>query len=251
MLILCLLEPSRDNTEAFIMVKLSLLVATAAALFSLAVANASPKVFGLDFKKEIIRDTASNARRLIRRAKTVQAGITNEQILYLINITIGDPPQEFGLQLDTGSSDLWVPAVESNICRLEGAEGACSLGAYDSRASSTFDSLGRQEPFQIAYQDNSKISGIYFTDTVNVGNQSIQKLQMGLAETADRDVGIMGIGFETGESVQSNSDLYPNVINKLKDQGSITTLAYSLWLNNDQGQSLGELGQAGADDVQI
>lgn len=233
------------------MAKLSLLVATAAALFSLAVADASPKVFALDFKKEIVRDSASNARRLIRRAKTVEAGITNEQILYLINITIGDPPQDFSLQLDTGSSDTWVPAVESDICRLGGAA-ACSLGAYDSGSSNSFDDLGGQESFQIAYQDNSQISGIYFTDTVNVGgNQSIQKLQMGLAERADRDVGIMGIGFETGESVRSSSDQYPNIINRLKDQGSITTLAYSLWLNNDQGQSLSGLGQAGADDVQV
>lgn len=168
------------------MSKASLLVATAAALFSLAVAHASPKVLALDFKKEI-RDIPLNPGRLIRRAKTLEAGITNEQILYLINITIGTPPQDFSLQLDTGSSDLWVPSARADICAQPGPEGpSCSVGAFDDTQSDTFNSLHGQVPFQISYQDNSQISGIYFEDTVNIGGQSIKKLQMGLALKADR-----------------------------------------------------------------
>lgn len=232
------------------MSKAYLLVATAAALFSLAVADASPKVVALDFRKEIRRDTPLNAERLIRRAKAVDAALTNEQSLYLINITIGDPPQEFSLQLDTGSSDLWVPSIKSEICVRYRAEGACATGAYDSSKSSSFVLLPSEEQFQISYLDNSQISGSYFTDTVSIGKQSIDKLQMGLADDADRDLGIMGIGFQSGESVQSPSDRYPNIVNKLKDQGLIATLAYSLWLNNDQGLLLGGLGKARADDLQ-
>ena len=234
------------------MSKASLLVATAAALFSLAVAHASPKVLALDFKKEIRRDIPLNPERLIRRAKTLEAGITNEQILYLINITIGNPPQDFGLQLDTGSSDLWVPSARADVCAQSGPEDpSCPVGAFDETQSDTFNSLQGEVPFQISYQDNSAISGIYFKDTVNIGGQSIEKLQMGLALNADRGVGIMGIGFKSGESVASPSDQYPNIINSLKSQGHITTLAYSLWLNNDQGQSFGELGKPRADDEQV
>jgi hypothetical protein len=51
-------------------------------------------------------------------------------------------------------------------------------------------------------------------------------------------VGIMGIGYKAGESISSSiaagqgGQLYPNVINTLKNQGHINQLAYSLWLND-------------------
>ena len=51
-------------------------------------------------------------------------------------------------------------------------------------------------------------------------------------------VGIMGIGYKAGESISASiaagegGQLYPNVINVLKDQGHINQLAYSLWLND-------------------
>lgn len=232
------------------MSKASLLFATAAALFSLTIAAASPKVLALDFKKEIRSDDPSNPQRLIRRANTVEANITNFQILYLINITVGTPPQRFGLQIDTGSSDLWVPSFDSDICQLSVANGEdspCQVsGAFDYTRSSSFNALRDAPEFDISYQDNSQISGVYFEDTVSVGNQSIKKLQMGLALKADRNVGIMGIGFKSGESVES-ADQYPNIVNTLKDQGVISTLAYSLWLNNDDGLTTGSVLFGGVD----
>ena len=51
-------------------------------------------------------------------------------------------------------------------------------------------------------------------------------------------VGIMGIGYKAGESISESiaagegGQLYPNVINVLKDEGHINQLAYSLWLND-------------------
>lgn len=69
-------------------------------------------------------------------------------------------------------------------------------------------------------------------------------MTMGLAKTAgaptgsglsSRGLGIMGIGFQIGESIitqDPNSDGYPNVVSQLKAQGDINTLAYSLWLND-------------------
>ncbi|MCJ1461862.1 hypothetical protein MMC07_000461 [Pseudocyphellaria aurata] len=226
------------------MSRISLLVVAAAALFSLASAGSPPKVLALDVKKEIRRDVPSNPEQLIRRAKSMSVGITNEQSLYLINITIGNPPRQFGLQLDTGSSDTWVPSADSILCL---PRRACALGAYDSMESSTFVPLDPEELFRIAYQDNSQVSGIYFKDTLNIGAQSIKNMQMGLADRASRDLGILGIGFRAGESVASPSDQYPNIVNQLKDQGVISTLAYSLWLNNDNVLTTGSIIFGGVD----
>ena len=65
-------------------------------------------------------------------------------------------------------------------------------------------------------------------------------------------VGIMGIGYQAGESISESiaagegGALYPNVINVLKDQGYINQLAYSLWLN-DLDSSTGSILFGGVD----
>ncbi|KAL9119249.1 MAG: hypothetical protein Q9187_004197 [Circinaria calcarea] len=57
---------------------------------------------------------------------------------------------------------------------------------------------------------------------------------MALATNATRALGIAGIGFAAGESIAFTNPeaIYPNIINTLKNQGFINTLAYSLWLND-------------------
>lgn len=208
------------------------LMVAAAMMLSMADATAaSPKVLGLDFKKEIRRDS-SNFDGLRRRQDWVETDITNANIYYQINVTIGTPPQVFGLQLDTGSSDIWVPAVDSDVCLAD--RRLCALGEYNYLESNTFATVDAP-PFEIAYVDNSQIYGIYFTDTLVMGTTRIRKMQMGLASSSpSRDFGIMGIGFQSGESIAEYypSEIYPNVINQLKNQGYIKTLAYSLWLND-------------------
>ena len=62
----------------------------------------------------------------------------------------------------------------------------------------------------------------------------------------------MGIGYQAGESISQNiaagqgGQLYPNVINVLKDQGHISQLAYSLWLN-DLNSNTGSILFGGVD----
>lgn len=216
------------------MSKIYLLCVAAAAFARLVVADASPKALALDFKKEASGGSAT-AGRLIRRQKTLKVDITNEEILYFINVTIGTPPQSFSLQLDTGSSDIWIPAITADVC-VQTPE-RCSFGAFDPNLSSSAKLIG-QGAFSISYQDSSAVDGDFFSDTLNIGKQTIKRMQMGLATTASRGIGIMGIGFSSGESVipRNPEEEYPNIINELKSQQFIKTLAYSLWLN-DLGNS--------------
>lgn len=197
---------------------------------SLSAANpvTSPKVFGLEFTKTVKR---TEAGPLYRRG-TVLGDISNEQIYYQANVTIGSPPQTFGIQLDTGSSDLWVPAASSDICA---EPQSCLMGSFDYTQSKSFDFLPEAPHFEISYVDGSKILGDYFTDVLQMGSSTVKKLQMGLAQSSpSRDFGIMGIGFKSGEAVSElyPEEEYPNIVNQLKNQGLIKTLGYSLWLND-------------------
>src|SRR5277367_5955968 len=143
-----------------------------------------------------------------------------------MQVTVGTPPQHFSLQLDTGSSDLWLPDNQARLCQ----EGQCIAGEYDAAASSTFVDL--QEAFQISYVDGTNIVGDYITDVLNIGSTKLTNMTMAAAtQLRDPAVGIMGIGYQAGESISESiaagqgGALYPNVINVLKNQGHINQLA--------------------------
>jgi len=74
----------------------------------------SPKVFSIDFATV---PANPHVKALRRRAGSVSADLDNLQLMYTTNVSIGTPPVYFGVTLDTGSSDLWVPSSNSAICK--------------------------------------------------------------------------------------------------------------------------------------
>lgn len=90
-------------------------------------AGPTSKVLGLDFVK-----LPKSGTRLQRRANTVTVPlINNDEIQYLANISIGTPPKPFAVQLDTGSSDLWIPSTSSDLC-FQNPKGCADSGACKS-----------------------------------------------------------------------------------------------------------------------
>jgi hypothetical protein len=125
------------------------------------------------------------------------------------------------------------------------------FGFYDITASSTANNL--HKPFQISYVDGTNIAGGYITDVLNFGGAKLTKMTMAAAtDLRAPAIGIMGIGYKAGESISQNiaagqgGQLYPNVINVLKNQGHINQLAYSLWLN-DVNSNTGSILFGGVD----
>lgn len=84
---------------------------------------------------------------------------------YFTTITLGTPPQEFKVILDTGSSNLWVPSVKCSSI-------ACFLHAkYESSASSTYKENGTE--FKIQYGSGS-MEGFVSKDVLTIGDLTIE-----------------------------------------------------------------------------
>ena len=50
--------------------------------------------------------------------------------LYYVNVSVGTPAQDLALQIDTGSSDTWIPSSDAPICRSRRA-GGCPGGSCE------------------------------------------------------------------------------------------------------------------------
>lgn len=71
------------------------------------------------------RRRVPSAQVVQRRNETVPLSLHNDIDMYMATITIGTPGQEVSVQLDTGSSDLWIPSIRSDSC----SEGECTHGS--------------------------------------------------------------------------------------------------------------------------
>lgn len=74
----------------------------------------------------------------------------------------------------------------------------------DPSSSSTFTTVAAGG-FKIQYVDQTKSSGDYISDSFEIGGSLIPTLQMGLALHSTVTGGIMGIWYQTGESVSVNN----------------------------------------------
>ena len=80
------------------------------------------------------RHSPQDLTRLRKRASTYEEVITNEQSRggYFATCRLGTPGQDLTLQLDTGSSDIWVPDSSAQVCSQH-TGGGCTLGSCMSR----------------------------------------------------------------------------------------------------------------------
>ncbi|XP_010954683.3 pregnancy-associated glycoprotein-like [Camelus bactrianus] len=114
-------------------------------------------------------------------------------LVYIADISIGTPPQNFKVVFDTGSANLWVPSIycDSKAC--------ANHSVFNPPRSTTFSLEGRS--FEITY-GTGKIAGFLGYDTVRIGNLVIGSQAFGMSqkepgiflEHAVFD-GILGLGY--------------------------------------------------------
>ncbi|KAL8754328.1 MAG: hypothetical protein Q9184_005149, partial [Pyrenodesmia sp. 2 TL-2023] len=187
----------------------------------------------LDFK--IKRDTVSFSSIHGRdQQRGLQAGLTNRELGYFANISIGTPKQFFSIQIDTGHSGLFIPSSNSSMCRDQPAD--CQItGAYNMNESST--ATGLDVGFASDFADGSTNEGRFVTDVVSVAGVDLRPVRFGLVERANNLVqwldvagGRLGLGHDLGEGDKG-------ILTTLVQEGIIASRAYSLWLKDIDSRS--------------
>jgi saccharopepsin len=157
---------------------------------------------------------------------------------YFSTVSIGTPPQEFKVILDTGSSNLWVPSSECGSI-------ACYLhNKYDHEGSSTYKKNGSS--FEIHYGSGS-VEGYVSRDTLTVGDLTLKDQlfsevtsEPGLAFAFGRFDGILGLGYDTIAVNGIKPPFYTMV-----EQGLLDEPVFSFYLGD--GDSGSEVLFGGAD----
>jgi len=184
--------------------------------------------------------TAQPRSSIVKRQQDFNAPLTqNQQVEYLINITVGTPPQKMAVTLDTGSSDLWIPSVSSTPCK----RGKCDGGQFNPQLSSSYVIVD-QGGFNITYAGpGDSDAGNWVQETVTIGgSKSINSTIIGVALEGADDHGVMGVGFDTNEAYPnpSSNGTYPSVVDHMVSEGLLNRKAYSLYLN-DLSQTTGSI----------
>ncbi|KAF7714869.1 Aspartic-type endopeptidase [Penicillium ucsense] len=177
-----------------------------------------------------------NERRSIVKRDTITANLRNDYYdgMFWINATVGTPGQLVQLQIDTGSSDIWMMGKWPCL----GLGDQCLGGSYDEMSSSTSTVLDRSG-FTIGYVDGSGVEGDYVRDDFSIGGVKVQGMTLAVATRVNSiGTGVMGIGFESDESIAAyGGKPYKNLVDRMVEQGLIKSRSYSLWLNDINAQT--------------
>jgi len=159
--------------------------------------------------------------------------IKNElNMQYYITLSIGTPPQEFTVNIDTGSSDLWIPSKSCWWSR------ACwNHRTYKSSHSSTYKKNGTHVAIGYA---KGQVEGFLSTDTVRIGDLVIENQTFAETTSESSDHvdsvfdGLMGLAFPS-ISQSLTTPVFFNMIS----QNLIPHPIFSLYLNRNVSDPVG------------
>jgi aspergillopepsin I len=152
-----------------------------------------------DLKAAVARFRSETKKRTTGSAETDPE---QNDVEYLTAVSIGTPAQVLNLDIDTGSSDLWVFSSETAKSDVQGQT------IYDPNKSSTAQKL-EGYTWQISYGDGSSSSGDVYTDVVTVGGLTVSTQAVEVAKKVSSEFtsdsnndGLLGLGWSSINTVQ-------------------------------------------------
>ncbi len=192
---------------------------------------------------------------LVKRAQDHPESLSDDGVGYFATIEVGSPAQTIRVQIDTGSSDLWFPGTNNPQCPQGTAtpidQGSpyqddfdyCLRSAqYDPGASSSWKVDASAPAFNIEYVDYSFATGSWGTDNVHWNDVTIDNFFLASANDSNA-TSVFGIALTTDESSNEGSDAfqYPNFPQRLKSDGYISKIVYSLYPSEDPYTTSGDI----------
>ncbi|KAH9933170.1 acid protease [Epithele typhae] len=177
--------------------------------------NVGPHVFK---EGAFIKELAVLPSHLIKRQSEPLTNI-DDDIEWAGAVSIGTPAQNFFIDFDTGSSDLWVPSASCNSTTC------ASKSRYTASSSST--SAKKNGTFSIQYGDGSTVSGPIFTDTVSVAGVSATKQHFSPVTTLSTSFnddpidGILGLAFPALSSMNQDPFFFSAVAQRAVRAGEL------------------------------
>ncbi|KAK0610880.1 aspartic peptidase domain-containing protein [Immersiella caudata] len=180
---------------------------------------------------------------------------------YVIDISIGTPPQKLSVAVDTGSFKLWVnpDCSKSSVAKNVTIDGQTvqyidtplsdpaecrKRGNYDPSISSTTQTADMEDE-RFSYADSTTVDVGFLKDRISIGGLSIDNQIFGVAKASNQTgVGIMGFGPPPGGF--NNSGSYPMILTSMARQGVINSPAFSMHLG-DLDNSTGTITFGGVD----